>query len=103
DVRPLRLLFQGSEICAREWVCRRHGVAPRPKLPRHLEERTSLCGRYVSLFLAAFFPINPLVEHNLLLLGEQVVQSVNLASGVRQRSAPLHYLVEVAAMPLAEG
>src|SRR5262249_56853302 len=78
----LPALVQGSEIFACYWICGWPGVALKPKLARNLEECTSLRGRHISLFLAASFTINRQIKHDLIPLGEQIIQSVNFVAAV---------------------
>ena len=76
---------------------------PSRSLSRHLEKRASLRGCHVSLLLPASFTIERQVEHDLLLVGEQVVQSIDLGSGVREAPAPAHHTMEVVVMLRVEG
>ena len=71
---------------------------PEPKLSRHLEKRASLRGCHVSLLLPASFTIERQVEHDLLPVGEQVVQSIDLGPGVREAPTPAHHTMEVVVM-----
>jgi hypothetical protein len=63
-------------------IGRRYGVGCEPKLARHLEERASLRRRHVSLLVPASFPIERQVEHDLMLVGKNVMQSIRLAARV---------------------
>ena len=73
-------------------------VVPEPKLSRHLEKRASLRGRHVSLLLPALFTVERQVEHDLFLVGEQVVQAIDLGRGVRKAPASAHHTMEVVVM-----
>ena len=76
---------------------------PEPELSRHLEKRASLRRRHVSLLLPASFTVERQVEHDLLPVGEQVVQSIDLGPGVREAPAPAHHTMEVVVMLRVEG
>ena len=76
---------------------------PSCSLSRHLEKRARLRGRHVSLLLAAPFTVERQVEHDLLVVGEQVVQPIDLGPGVRQAPAPAHHAMEVVVMLRVEG
>ena len=90
--RPAVLpLERASKIRACHRVGGRHGVLPERSLTHQVEEHASLRRCRVSLFLQASFTIERQVEHDLIPVGEEIVQTIDLGSGVRERPASAHH------------
>ncbi len=67
-------------------------------MARHLEECASLRRCHVSLLLPASFTVDRQVEHDLIPVAEEIVESIDLRPGVRKRSASAHHPMEVVVM-----
>jgi hypothetical protein len=82
---------------------RRRGLVSEPEFSRHLEKCASLRRCDVALLLAALFTIERQIEHDLLAVGKQIVQPIDLASGVRESPASTHHAMEVVVVLRLEG
>ncbi len=91
--REHRCGVHGAEVGAGNRTGRRR-IAIETKFPGREKKRARLCRRNVTHALPARFPICRDVEHVLIVIVEQVVESAPLGRRTRQVDAPEHHLMK---------